>query len=93
LTIELPTSATSQKLAGSIPDVIDISFLNLPNLMALVFTQPLTEVNTRKSLGGGVKLGRRVSLTTSPPSEPIAWKMWDIQSLTTLQAFTPCLQR
>jgi hypothetical protein len=30
-------------------------------------TQPLTEMNTR-NLPGGVKGGRRVRLTTSPPS-------------------------
>jgi hypothetical protein len=38
--------------------------------MALVSTQPLTEMNTRilPGGGGGVKGGRRVRLKTSPPS-------------------------
>jgi hypothetical protein len=46
-------------------------FFNLPNpsshTMALGSTQPLTEMSTRK-IPGGVKLGRRVRLTTLPPS-------------------------
>jgi hypothetical protein len=45
-------------------------FFSAPNpssrTMAPVFTQPLTETNTRRFLG--VKRGRRVSLTTKPPS-------------------------
>jgi hypothetical protein len=36
-------------------------------IMALVSTQPLTEMSTR-NLPGGVNGGRRVRLTTSPPS-------------------------
>jgi hypothetical protein len=35
--------------------------------MALGSTQPLTEMSTRK-IPGGVKRGRRIRLTTSPPS-------------------------
>jgi hypothetical protein len=35
--------------------------------MALGSTQPLTEMSTRNLPGGGVKGGRRVRLTTSPP--------------------------
>jgi hypothetical protein len=46
-------------------------FFNWPNpssrTMALGSTQPLTEMSTR-NLPGGVKVGRRVGLTTSPPS-------------------------
>jgi hypothetical protein len=42
--------------AGSIPVVIEF-FLNLPNpsgrTMALVFTQPDTEISTRSHSGGG----------------------------------------
>jgi hypothetical protein len=58
--------------AGSIPDEVT-EFFNWPNpssrttIMALRSTQPLTEMNTR-NLPGGVKGGRRVGLTTSPPS-------------------------
>jgi hypothetical protein len=48
-------------------------FFNWPNpcsrTMALGSTQPLTEMSTRKIPGGGgVKRGRRVRLTTLPPS-------------------------
>jgi hypothetical protein len=47
-----------------VPDEVD--FFNLPNppsrTMALGLTQPLTEMSTR------VKSGRRVGLTTLPPS-------------------------
>jgi hypothetical protein len=35
---------------------------------ALGLTQPLTEINTRRSFREGVKRGRRVRLTTPPPS-------------------------
>jgi hypothetical protein len=61
--------ATSWKVAGSIPDEV-IGFFNLPNpssrTMALGSTQPLTEISTRNP--PGAKGGRRVRLTTSPPS-------------------------
>ena len=60
----------SQKVAGSIPDcIIVISHLHNPysRIMALGSTQPLTQKSTRvTSLGG--KGGRRVWLTTVPPS-------------------------
>jgi hypothetical protein len=36
--------------------------------MALGSTQPLTEMSTRNYPGGGIKDGRRVRLTTLPPS-------------------------
>jgi hypothetical protein len=68
--VGLRHNATSRKVAGSIPDEI-IGFLNLPNpasrTMALGSTQALTEMSTRKS-SWGVKGGRCVRLTTSPPS-------------------------
>jgi hypothetical protein len=61
--------ATSRKVASSIPDEI-IGIFNLPNpssrTMALGSTQPLTEMSTRNF--PGVKDGRCVRLTTSPPS-------------------------
>jgi hypothetical protein len=54
---------------GSIPDEV-IGFFNLPNLSshasARVSIQPLTEMSTRYL--PGVNGGRRVRLTTSPPS-------------------------
>jgi hypothetical protein len=59
---------TSRKVAGSITDVI--GFFNWPNpsnrTVALGSTQPLIEMSTRNLPGG--KGGRRVRLTTSPPS-------------------------
>jgi hypothetical protein len=61
--------ATSRKVVGSNPDEVD--FFSWPNpssrTMTLGSTQPLTEMSTRK-IPGGVKRGRRVRLTTSPPS-------------------------
>jgi hypothetical protein len=48
----------------------EMDFFNLPNTssgtMALGYTQPLTEMSTRNLIG--VKSGRRVELTTLPPS-------------------------
>jgi hypothetical protein len=64
--------ATSRKVAGLIPNEVDI--FNLPNpssrIMALESTQPVTEMNTKNLTGegGGVKGYRRVRLTTFPPS-------------------------
>jgi hypothetical protein len=56
---------------GSIPDEINYFFFNLPNpssrIIALGFTQPLTEISNRKCFWG-VKPGRSVRLTISPPS-------------------------
>jgi hypothetical protein len=49
-----------------VPDKVD--FFNLSNrTMALGSTHPLTEMSAR-NLPGGVKSGRRVGLTTLPPS-------------------------
>jgi hypothetical protein len=61
----------SRNVAGSNLDEMD--FFNVPNpssrTMALVLTQLLTEMSTRKSSGGGGgKGGRRVRLTILPPS-------------------------
>jgi hypothetical protein len=46
------------------PDEVNDFFFNL--LPALGFTQPVTEMSTRNK--GKIKRGRRVRLTTSPPS-------------------------
>jgi hypothetical protein len=47
-----------------------VDFFNWPNpssrTMALASTQPLTQMSIRNLLGG--KVGRRVGLTTLPPS-------------------------
>jgi hypothetical protein len=60
---------TSRKVAGSISDEI-IGYFNRPNpsshTIALVSTQPLTEMSTRNLPGG--KGGRSIRLTTLPPS-------------------------
>jgi hypothetical protein len=67
--------ATNRKVAGSIPDVvIGIFHWHNPSdrTMALVSTQPLTEMSTR-SLPGG-KGGRYVGLTTLPPSCAVVMK-------------------
>jgi hypothetical protein len=67
-------NATSCKVKGSISDGV-IPFFNLPNpfsrIMALGWTQPLTEMSTRNLPGG--KRGRRVRLTTSLPSVNRLW--------------------
>jgi hypothetical protein len=60
---------TSQKVTGSIPNEL-IEFFNLPNpcsrIMAFVSTQSPTSNGIRVlPLGGGVKRGRCVWLTTS----------------------------
>jgi hypothetical protein len=53
-----------------VPDKVD--FFNPSNrTMALGSTQPLTEINEYQESSWGVKSGRRVGLTTLPPSEPI----------------------
>jgi hypothetical protein len=54
--------------------------------MALGLTQPLTEMST-SNLPEGVKGGRRVRLTTLPPSVSCLDKMWEPQCLTTLWAY------
>jgi hypothetical protein len=69
---------TNLKVAGSDPDEVD--FFNWPNpssrTMALVSAQPLTQMITRNILGMflGVKGGRRVRLTTLPPSMSLCLK-------------------
>jgi hypothetical protein len=69
LTSWLRNYATSRKVAVSSPD--EVVFFNLPNsfsrTVALGSTQLLTEMSIR-NLPGGLKGGRRVRLTTLPPS-------------------------
>jgi hypothetical protein len=60
--------ATSRKVAGWIPDEViyfSVDLIVPAALMALGLTQPLTEMCTRNF--AGVKGGRRVRVTTSPP--------------------------
>jgi hypothetical protein len=62
--------ATSQMVAGSIPDeVIRIFFFNLPNpssrTMAPGSTQPLTEMSTRNLLGCKGRLARKADSLTA----------------------------
>jgi hypothetical protein len=66
LRIWLRHYATIRKVAGSSPDEVEY-FYPTSRTMALKATQPLTEMSTR-NLPGGVKGGRRVRLTTLPPS-------------------------
>jgi hypothetical protein len=61
------------KVAGSSPN--EVNFFNLPNIssrtMTLESTQLLTEMSTKNfpgEGGGELKGGRRVGLTTLPPS-------------------------
>ena len=79
--------ATSRKVAGSIPDVIEIFHCHNPSgrTMALGLTQPLTEMSTRNISWG--KGGRCVGLTTSPPSCAGCFEVWDPQPTGTLRAF------
>jgi hypothetical protein len=57
--------ATSQKVAGSIPDVT--GFFNLPNtsghIMDLGSTQPLTEMSIRNLPGGKGRTAREADIT------------------------------
>jgi hypothetical protein len=51
-----------------IPDEVELFNLPNPSTMALGSTQPLTEMCTRNLLGDKKKSGRRLGLTTLPPS-------------------------
>ena len=75
--------AKNRKVAGSIPDdVIEIFHWHNSSdrTMALGWTQPLTEMSTRRiSIGG--KCGRCVSLTILPPSCAVVMKSGNINFL------------
>jgi hypothetical protein len=66
------------------------NFLNLYSCnMALVSTEPLTEMSTRNLPGGkGWPARKANNLTTI--CEPIVEKMWESRRLTTLRAFMVC---
>jgi hypothetical protein len=57
--------------------------------MALVSTQPLTEMSTRNLPGGKGRPARKADSFTAV-CEPIAYKMWEPRRLTTLWASTAC---
>jgi len=70
-----------QKVAGSIPyGVIGIFCWHNPSgrTMALVLTQPLTEMSTRNISWGG-KVGRDLGLKTLPPSHADCLEIWEPQ--------------
>ena len=74
--------ATSQKVAGSIPDSVIGIFLshNLSGCtVALGLTQPLTEMSTRYI--SGCKGSRYVGLTTLPPSSANCLEIWQPKPL------------
>jgi hypothetical protein len=72
-----------------IPDEVD--FFNLPNpssrTMAPRSTQPLTEMSTRNLPGGKGRPARKADNLTAI-CEPIVYKMWEPQHLTTLWVST-----
>jgi hypothetical protein len=57
--------------------------------MALGSTQPLTEMSTRNLPGGKKRPARRADNLTAI-CEPIVYKMWEPQPLTTLRASKAC---
>ena len=80
--------ATSLKVAGSIPDDV-IEIFHWRNLsgrtIALGLTQSLKEITTR-NISWGVKGGRCVVLTTSPPSCADCLEIWEPQTPGNLRA-------
>jgi hypothetical protein len=84
--------ATSRKVAGSIPDEVT-GFFYWPNpstaLCPWRSTQPLTEMSTKYLPGVRGRLARMANKLTTI-CEPIAWKMWKPQHLTTLYSSTAC---
>jgi hypothetical protein len=81
--------STSQNVAGSILDEV-IGFFNpSSSTMALRSTQCLTEMSTRNLLGGKGRPVRKADNLTAI-CEPIVYKMWDYQRLTTQWASMAC---
>jgi hypothetical protein len=84
--------ATSQKVAGSIPDEVTALF-SWPNTssrtMVLISTQPLTEISTRNLPRVKGRPSRKADNLTAI-CEPIVWKAYQPRSLTTLWASTAC---
>ena len=82
---------TSQKVAGSIPDVvIGVFHWHYPSscAMALGLTQPLTEMSNRNISWG--KGGRCLGLTTLPPSCADCFEIWEPQPPGNLRACPGC---
>ena len=87
----LKCCATSRKVAGSIPyGVTEIVHRHNPSdrTMALGSTQPLTEVSTRNISWG--KGGRRVRLTTLPPSCAVVMLSGNLNFLEHSGPLQPC---
>jgi hypothetical protein len=70
-----------------------LDFFNWPNpssrTMSLWSTKPLTEMSTRNILGGRGRPARRADNLTAI-CEPIVYKMWEPQHLTTLWVCSAC---
>jgi hypothetical protein len=83
------TTLQAGRSRDRIPNEVD--FFNLFNpssrTMALGSTQPLTEMSTRNILGGEGRPARKADNFTAI-CEPIVYKMWEPQHLTTLWVST-----
>jgi hypothetical protein len=76
---------TSQKVMGSIPDIS--GFFNWPIPSSSALPQPLTEMSSRNLPGDKVWLACKTDIFTAI-CEPVVYKMWEPQHLTTLWAST-----
>jgi hypothetical protein len=83
------TTLQAGRSRDRIPD--EVYFFNLPNpssrTMALGSTQPLIEMSTRNIPGGKGRPARKADNLTAI-CEPIVYKMWEPQHLTTLWVST-----
>jgi hypothetical protein len=78
--------ATIRNVAGSITDGHSFSNLHNPSsrTMALWLTQPLTEMSTGNLLGvKGSQRARKADNLTAI-CDPVVYKMWELQRLTTV---------